>query len=92
MSRCRFGAKLCHGGNIFRFMKSEELMAGEDSEPEKTWSELAGTHFYNRKNKIPLKIPESKRSEIRIIAEFHGIPNGFPNLELFRQLGQLTSR
>ncbi len=30
-----------------------------------------------------MKIPESKRSkksEIRIIAEFRGIPNGFPNL------------
>jgi hypothetical protein len=26
-------------------MKSEELMAGEDYEPEKTCSELAGTHF-----------------------------------------------
>jgi hypothetical protein len=27
-----------------------------------------------------MKIPESKRSEIRIIAEFRGIPNGSPNL------------
>ncbi len=27
-----------------------------------------------------MKIPESKRSEIGIIAEFRGIPNGFPNL------------
>jgi hypothetical protein len=26
-------------------MKLEEAMAGEDSEPEKTCSELAGTHF-----------------------------------------------
>jgi hypothetical protein len=26
-------------------MKSEESMAEEDSEPEKTCSELAGTHF-----------------------------------------------
>jgi hypothetical protein len=30
------------GGNV---MKSEELMAGEDSEPAGTCSELAGTHF-----------------------------------------------
>jgi hypothetical protein len=36
--------------------------------------------FYNRKNKIPMKIPESKRSEIRKIAEFRAIPNGFLNL------------
>ncbi len=35
MSRCRFGAKLCHGGNVFCFMKSEELMVGEDPEQEK---------------------------------------------------------
>jgi hypothetical protein len=26
-------------------MKSEELMAGEDSKPEETCSELEGTHF-----------------------------------------------
>jgi hypothetical protein len=26
-------------------MKLEESMAGEDSKPEKTCSELAGTHF-----------------------------------------------
>jgi hypothetical protein len=31
--------------NVFRFMKLEESMVGEDSEPEKTCSELAGTHF-----------------------------------------------
>jgi hypothetical protein len=35
--------------------------------------------FYNRKNKILMKIPEFKRSRIGIIAEFHGIPSGFPN-------------
>ncbi len=29
-----------------------------------------------------MKIPESKRSKIGIIAEFRGIPNGFPNLEM----------
>jgi hypothetical protein len=27
-----------------------------------------------------MKIPESKRSKIGIIAEFRGIPNGFPKL------------
>ncbi len=29
-----------------------------------------------------MKIPESKRSDIRIIAEFRGIQNGFPNLDI----------
>ncbi len=37
------GKKWSHRGNVFRFMKSEEEMAGEDSEPEKTCSELART-------------------------------------------------
>jgi hypothetical protein len=54
-------------------------MAGEDSEPEETCSELAGTHFTIKKNKIPMKILEFKRSGIRIIVEFRGILNGFPN-------------
>jgi hypothetical protein len=60
-------------------MKSEQLMAGEDSKPVKTGLKLAGTHFMIG-NKIPMKIPESKRSKIGIIAEFRGIPNGFSNL------------
>jgi hypothetical protein len=33
-------------------MKSEESMAGEDSEPEKTSSELAGTQFFIGKIKF----------------------------------------
>jgi hypothetical protein len=52
-------------------------MAGEGSEPEKMCSELAGTHFTIKKK--PMKILELKRSGIGLIAEFHGIPNGFPN-------------
>ncbi len=35
--------------------------------------------FYDQKNKIPMKIPEFKRSGIGLIAESRGIPNGFPN-------------
>ncbi len=34
-----------YSGNFFQFMKSEELMVGEDSKPEETCSALAGTHF-----------------------------------------------
>jgi hypothetical protein len=40
--------------------------------------------FYDRKNKIPMKIPEFKRSGIRLIAEFRRITNGFPNQGLRR--------
>jgi hypothetical protein len=39
------GQKNTDGRKFFRFMKMEELMAGEDSELEETCSELAGTHF-----------------------------------------------
>jgi hypothetical protein len=60
-------------------MKLEELIAGEDSKPEERCSELAGTHFMIGKNKIRMKIPEFKRSGIKIIAEFCRIPSGFPN-------------
>jgi hypothetical protein len=35
--------------------------------------------FYDQKNKITMKIPEFKRSGIRLIAEFSRILNGFPN-------------
>jgi hypothetical protein len=40
---------------------------------------IGGNTFYDRKNKIPMKIPELKRSGIGIIAEFRGTPSGFPN-------------
>jgi hypothetical protein len=42
---------------------------------------IGGNTFYNRKNKISMKIPESKRSKIEKIAEFRRITNGFPNLD-----------
>jgi hypothetical protein len=45
-------AKKLHAGNVFRFMKSEESMAGEDSEPEGTSSELAEIHFRIRNIKF----------------------------------------
>jgi hypothetical protein len=41
--------------------------------------QIGRNKFYNQKNKFPMKIPEFKRSRIGIIAEFRGIPSGFPN-------------
>jgi hypothetical protein len=41
--------------------------------------QIDGNQFYDRKNKIPMKTPEFKRSKIGIIAEFRGIPSRFPN-------------
>jgi hypothetical protein len=43
---------------------------------------IGGNTFYDRKNKILIKIPEFKRSRIRLIAELRGILNGFPNQAL----------
>jgi hypothetical protein len=40
---------------------------------------IGGNTFYDRKNKIPMKILEFKRSGIGLFAKFHGILNGFPN-------------
>jgi hypothetical protein len=36
--------------------------------------QIGGNKFYDRKNEILMKIPEFKRSGIRIIAEFRGNP------------------
>jgi hypothetical protein len=41
--------------------------------------QIGRNKFYNQKNEIMMKIPEFKRSGIRIIAEFHRILSGFPN-------------
>jgi hypothetical protein len=40
---------------------------------------IGGNTFYDRKNKILMKIPKFKRSGIGLIAEFRGILNVFPN-------------
>ncbi len=46
---------------------------------------IGGNTFYNQKNKFPMKILEFKRSGIRLIAEFSGIPNRFSNQVLQQQ-------
>ncbi len=45
---------------------------------------IGGNTFYDRKNKILMKILEFKRSVIALIKEFRGIPNRFPNHGLQR--------
>jgi hypothetical protein len=53
---------------------------GRGFRTEKNVFRIGGNTFYDRKNKIPMKILEFKRSGIGLVAEFCGIPNGFPNL------------
>jgi hypothetical protein len=55
---------------------------GRGFQTRKNVFRIGGNTFCDWKNKIPMKILESKRSEIGKIAEFRGIPNGFPNLVL----------
>ncbi len=43
---------------------------------------IGGSTFYDRKNKILMRVPEFKRSGIGLIAELHRILNGFPNQDL----------
>jgi hypothetical protein len=65
-------------------------MAGEDSKIGKKRVQNWREHILRSEKKIPMKIPESKRSEIGKIAEFCGIQNGFPNLDL-QQTMEITS-
>ncbi len=58
------GQKNFDGGNIFQFMKSEKSMAGEDSEVEETFSELAGTHFTIGQIKFQCKFRSSEGPEL----------------------------
>jgi hypothetical protein len=46
--------------------------------------------FHDQKKKILMKIREFKRSGIGLIAEFRGIPNGFPNLAWKKQIFTLS--
>jgi hypothetical protein len=48
--------------------------------------QIGGNTFYNQKNKIPMKIPEFKRSRIGIIAKFREIPCRFPNQRQYQLL------
>jgi hypothetical protein len=49
---------------------------------------IGGNKFYDQKNKNPMTIPEFKKSRIGIIAEFCGIPSGFPNQATIRPCPQ----
>jgi hypothetical protein len=52
---------------------------GRGFQTRKNVFRIGGNTFYDREDKIPMKIPEFKRSRIGLIVEFHGILNGFPN-------------
>jgi hypothetical protein len=82
VSRCRFGAKLCHWQiywECFPIHEIRRIDGGKGFQTGKNMLRIGRNTFYDRKNKIPMKIPEFKRSGIGLIAEFHGILNKFPN-------------
>jgi hypothetical protein len=64
----------------FPIHEIRRINGGRGFRTKKNLFRIGGITFYNQKNKIPMKIPEFKRSEIGRIAEFRGISSGFPNL------------
>jgi hypothetical protein len=64
--------------NVFQFMKLKKMMTGEDSKLVGMCYKLAGTNFTIRKKNL-MTMQEIKRSGIRIIVVFCGIPSRFPN-------------
>jgi hypothetical protein len=75
--------KIENGGNLFQWMKLEEPMARKYSKNTGNVFQIGGNKFYDRKNKIPMKILVGKRSGIGIIVEFRGILSGFSNQSLW---------
>jgi hypothetical protein len=53
-------------------------MVGEDLEPEKKVFRIGGNTFYDQKNKIPMKIPEFKRSRIGLSRNSAEFQTNFP--------------
>jgi hypothetical protein len=72
-------ATAMYSGNVFGFMKLEELIVGDDSQPVGMHSKLAGTHFTIRKIKFRRNFRSSKGPKSEINVEFRGISSGFPN-------------
>jgi hypothetical protein len=54
--------------------------------------QIGGNTFYDQKNKILMKILEFKRSGIRIIEEFRGIPSGFPSQDQMQTLRSIGTQ
>jgi hypothetical protein len=82
----RYMTGYCHGGpkkyswrERFPIHEIGRIGGGRGFQTGKKVFRIGGNTFYNRKNKIPMKIPEFKRSGIRLIMEFCRIPNRFPN-------------
>jgi hypothetical protein len=69
-------------------------MAIEDSElaGSRNVFQIGRNKFYDWKNEIPIKIPELKRSGIRIIVDFCRTPTRFPNQAFISCIPQLKER
>jgi hypothetical protein len=67
---------------LFPIYEIGRIDGGRGFQTGKNGFKIGGNTFYNWKHKIPAKILEFKRSRIVLIAEFRGIPNGFPNQEV----------
>ncbi len=80
------GPKKISSWECFPIHEVGRIDGGRGFRTGKNMFKIGGNKLYNRKNKIPMKIPEFKRSRIGLIAESRGIPNGFPNQDNKRKL------
>ncbi len=73
------GRKNTDGGNVSDSWNPKNRWR-ERIPNRKTWVQNWREHILRSENKILMKILKFKWSRIGLIVEFHGIPNGFPNL------------
>ena len=82
-SRCHFGGlKKYKWQECFPIHEIGRINGGRGFRIGGKVLRIGGNTFYNQKHKIPMKIPDFKRSGIGIMAEFRGIPSGFPNQDV----------
>jgi hypothetical protein len=67
------------GGEHFPTHEIGRIYGGRGFRTSGNVLQIGGNTFYDWKYKILMKILEFKRSRIGVIAEFRGIPSGFPN-------------
>jgi hypothetical protein len=79
MSRCNYGRQNNKWQELFLVQEFGIIDGGKVFLNIGNVFQIGRSMFYDRKNKIRIKIPAKKRSGIEIIAEFCGIPSGFPN-------------
>jgi hypothetical protein len=79
MSRCNFGRQNEKWRELFPLHEIGRFDGGKVILNSGNVFQIGENKFYDWKKKILIKILVEKRSGLGIIAEFCGIPSGFPN-------------